>query len=153
MRDANEIVNQERVNLLVSASRGSPRELLHGEQRNRVCRPTFPRERDLFRNSSSGLIGPRQGRFAAPSRPPPSGGEGRRESQPSPAFFVLSHRFERRRQLELDPAYTVDDLFGAASVRRDFRRGINSGGGRESRKRKRCINVRDRSSNVHLRNL
>lgn len=74
MRDANEIVNQERVNLLVSASRGSPRELLHGEQRNRVCRPTFPRERDLFRNSSSGLIGPRQGRFAAPSRPPPSGG-------------------------------------------------------------------------------
>lgn len=129
MRDANEIVNQEPSSFRPRRDRGA---LLRAEQTTATeCRPTFPRERFI----SEFVVGFNWTAARAFRRTFSIGRErGEEESQPSSAFFVLSHSFERRRQLELDPAYTVDDLFGAASVRRDFRRRINNGGGkRENR--------------------
>lgn len=129
MRDANEIVNQEPSSFRPRRDRGA---LLRAEQTTATeCRPTFPRERFI----SEFVVGFNWTAARAFRRTSSIGRErGEEESQPSSAFFVLSHSFERRRQLELDPAYTVDDLFGAASVRRDFRRRINNGGGeRENR--------------------
>lgn len=129
MRDANEIVNQEPSSFRPRRDRGA---LLRTEQTTATeCRPTFPRERFI----SEFVVGFNWTAARAFRRTSSIGRErGEEESQPSSAFFVLSHSFERRRQLELDPAYTVDDLFGAASVRRDFRRRINNGGGeRENR--------------------
>lgn len=128
MRDANEIVNQEPSSFRPRRDRGA---LLRAEQTTATeCRPTFPRERFI----SEFVVGFNWTAARAFRRTSSIGRErGEEESQPSSAFFVLSHSFERRRQLELDPAYTVDDLFGAASVRRDFRHRINGGGERENR--------------------